>query len=147
MKKLLIAVCLLSFSSLGFADGIISKTSTHSVKDTLDKLEAIVTSKGFKVVARVNHAKAAEKSGQSLNPTEVLIFGNPKVGTSLMKSNQAIGLDLPIKVIAWKDEKGVVTIAYNDPAWMVSRYSINDRDEVVKKMTGALNKFTDAAAN
>jgi uncharacterized protein (DUF302 family) len=147
MKKLLIAIFLLSFSSLSYADGIISKTSAHSVKDTLDKLETIVTSKGFTVVARVNHAKAAEKSGQSLGPTEVLIFGNPKVGTALMKSNPAIGLDLPIKVIAWEDDKGVVTIAYNDPAWMVSRYGINDRDEVVKKMTGALKKFTDAAAN
>ncbi len=147
MKKILLTVCLLCFSSLSFADGIVSKTSTHSVKDTLDKLEAIVTAKGFAVVARVNHAKAAESVGQQLNPTEVLIFGNPKVGTALMKSNPAIGLGLPIKVIAWEDDKGVVTIAYNDPAWMVSRYGINDRDEVVKKMTGALMKFTDAAAN
>ena len=147
MKKLLITICLLGFSSLSFADGIVSHISTHSVKDTLDKLEAIVTSKGFKVVARVNHAKAAEQSGQSLNPTEVMIFGNPKVGTALMQSNQAIGLDLPIKVIAWEDDNGVVTIAYNDPAWMVSRYGITDRGEVVKKMTGALKKFTEAAAN
>ncbi len=147
MKKLLITICLLSFSSLSFADGIVSHISTHSVKDTLDKLEAIVTSKGFKVVARINHAKAAEQSGQSLNPTEVMIFGNPKVGTALMQSNQAIGLDLPIKVIAWEDDNGVVTIAYNDPAWMVSRYGITNRGEVVKKMTGALKKFTEAAAN
>ncbi len=147
MKKLLITICLLSFSSFSFASGIVTKTSTHSVKETLDKLEAIVTSKGFKIVARVNHAKAAEKSGQTLNPTEVLIFGNPKVGTALMKSNQAIGLDLPIKVIAWEDDNGVVTIAYNDPAWMVSRYGITDREKVVQKMTGALKKFTDAAAN
>ena len=147
MKKLVLTICLLCFSSLSFADGIVSKTSTHSVKDTLDKLETIVTAKGFTVVARVNHAKAAENVGQKLNPTEVLIFGNPKVGTALMQSNQAIGLDLPIKVIAWEDDKGVVTIAYNDPAWMVSRFGITDRDEVVKKMTGALMKFTDAAAN
>ena len=147
MKNILVTLCLLAFSGLSYADGIITKTSTHNVKDTLDKLESIVTGKGFKVVARVNHAKAAEMSGQSLNPTEVLIFGNPKVGTALMKSNQAIGLDLPIKVIAWEDDNGVVKIAYNDPSWMVSRYGIADRDEVVKKMTGALSKFTDAAAN
>ena len=147
MKNLLLSLCLLALSNLSYADGIISKTSNHSVKDTLDKLESIVTDKGFKVVARVNHARAAEKSGLNLNPTEVLIFGNPKVGTALMKSNQAIGLDLPIKVIVWEDDKGVVTIAYNDPSWMVSRHNIADRDEVVKKMTGALGKFTDAAAN
>ena len=147
MKKLLLAICLLAVSSISNAEGVISKTSTHSVKETLDKLETIVTAKGFKVVARVNHAKAAEMSGQSLNPTEVLIFGNPKVGTALMKSNQAIGLDLPVKVLVRENDEGVVTISYNDPAWMASRYDITDRPEVVKKMTGALGKFTDAAAN
>ncbi len=147
MKKLILSFCLLAISGLSYADGIINKTSTHSVKETLDKLETIVTAKGFKVVARVNHAKAAEMSGQSLNPTEVLVFGNPKVGTALMKSNQAIGLDLPVKVLVWENDEGVVTISYNDPAWMVSRYDITDRSEVVKKMTGALGKFTDAAAN
>lgn len=147
MKQILLALSILTLSGLSFADGVINKISTHSVKDTLDKLETIVTSKGFTVVARVDHAKAAEMAGLNLNPTEVLIFGNPKVGTALMNSNQAIGLDLPIKVLVWQDDKGIVTIAYNDPSWMVSRYGIDDRDEVVKKMTGALGKFTDAAAN
>lgn len=147
MNKLLLTLCFLSISSLSFAQGVINKTSTHSVKDTLDKLETIVTAKGFKVVARVNHAKAAEMSGQSLNPTEVLIFGNPKVGTALMQSNQAIGLDLPVKVLVWENDNGVVTISYNDPAWMAARHGIDDRVEVVNKMTGALGKFTDAAAN
>ena len=147
MKKILLSLSLLLITNLSFADpGVVTKTSANSVKETLDKLETIVTGKGFTVVARVNHAKAAEKNGLSLRPTEVLIFGNPKVGTKLMSSNQAIGLDLPVKVLVWEDEKGVVSISYNDPAWMVSRYSIDDRAKVVTKMTGALGKFTDAAA-
>ena len=147
MKKILLSLSLLLITNLSFADpGVVTKTSANSVKETLDKLETIVTGKGFTVVARVNHAKAAEKNGLSLRPTEVLIFGNPKVGTKLMSSNQAIGLDLPVKVLVWEDEKGVVSISYSDPAWMVSRYGINYREGVVKKMTGALGKFTDAAA-
>ena len=147
MKKILLSLSLLLITNLSFADpGVVTKTSANSVKETLDKLETIVTGKGFTVVARVNHAKAAEKNGLSLRPTEVLIFGNPKVGTKLMSSNQAIGLDLPVKVLVWEDEKGVVSISYSDPAWMASRYGISDREGVVKKMTGALGKFTDAAA-
>jgi len=147
MKKLLLGLSLLLIANLSFADsGVVTKTSANSVKETVDKLETIVSGKGFTVVARVNHAKAAENNGLSLRPTEVLIFGNPKVGTKLMSSNQAIGLDLPIKVLVWEDEKGVVSISYSDPAWMVSRYGISDREGVVKKMTGALGKFTDAAA-
>jgi uncharacterized protein (DUF302 family) len=147
MKKMILALSLLVISSMSYAQGLITRISTHSVEDTLNKLEMIVTGKGFSVVARVNHAKAAESTGQQLKPTEVLIFGNPKVGTALMKSNPAIGLDLPIKVLVWENDEGVVTIAYNDPAWMVSRYAIEDREAVVKKMTGALAKFTEAAAN
>lgn len=147
MKSILLSLSLLFIANVSFADpGIINKTSVNSVKETVDKLETIVSNKGFTVVARVNHSKAAEKNGLSLRPTEVLIFGNPKVGTKLMNSNQAIGLDLPIKVLVWEDEKGMVNMSYNDPAWMVSRYGISDREGVVKKMTGALGKFTDAAA-
>ena len=147
MNKLFLAISLFMFSSLSFADGLVTKTSTHSVKETIDKLESIVTSKGFKVVARVNHAMAAEKNDLELNPTEVLIFGNPQVGSKLMQSNQSIGLDLPIKVVAWEDSEGVVHITYNDPGWMVARHGISDKAEIVEKMTGALAKFTDAAAN
>lgn len=147
MKKILLTICLLTLPGLAFAEGIINKTSTHTVAQTLDKLETIVTSKGFKVVARVNHAKAAEMNGRHLRPTELLIFGNPKVGSALMESNPAAGLDLPVKVLAWENEQGAVTLSYNDPHWMAARYEIHDRDEIINKMSNALDKFTDAAAN
>lgn len=146
MKNLVFALTILLFSNFSFADTMITKTSNNSVAETLNKLEKIVAEKGFGIVARVNHAAAAEKSGLSLRPTEVLIFGNPKVGTALMSSNQTIGLDLPIKVLAWEDADGVVSISYNDPAWMVSRHGIDDKPQVVEKMSGALKNFTDAAA-
>lgn len=147
MKNLFVTLALCLSSTALFADGMITKTSTHSVKDTLDKLETIVTEKGFKIVARVDHAGSAEKNGFELRPTEVLIFGNPMVGSKLMQSNQSIGLDLPIKVVAWEDTEGVVHIGYNDPSWMVTRHNITDKAAVVEKMTGALGKFTDAATN
>ena len=62
-----------------------------------------------------------------------------------MQSNRRIGIDLPIKVLAWEDEKSVVWIAYNDPAYIKSRHAIADRDPVFGKMAGALGKLTDAA--
>jgi len=111
----------------------------------MDKLEKIVKDKGFNIAARVNHAAAAMKNGATLRPTEVLIFGNPKLGTLFMQSNQSIGIDLPIKVVVWEDDKGVVTLGYNDPAWLAKRHSITDREKPFAKMTGALKKITDAA--
>ncbi len=127
------------------AEGLITKTSSHSVKETMDKFENIVKDKGFNIAARVNHAAAAIQSGLTLRPTEVLIFGNPKLGTLLMQSNQTIGIDLPLKVLVWEDENGTVTLAYNDPAWLAERHGITDRAKVFAKMAGAMDTFSNAA--
>ena len=62
-----------------------------------------------------------------------------------MTSNPAIGLDLPLKAVAWQDNNGSVKLAYTDPAWLAKRYGIEDRDKVFKTMTGALAKFTNMA--
>ncbi len=147
MKVFIILITIFSFTCINVqaAEGLINKTSSYSVQKTMDRFEKIVKDKGFNVIARVNHTAAAKKSGSTLRPTELLIFGNPKLGTQLMLSNQTIGIDLPLKVLIWEDDKGVVTLSYNDPAWLQKRHDITDRDKAFAKMTGALNKFSDSA--
>jgi len=147
MKMFVIFATLFFFTSTAAlaAEGLINKTSSHSVRVTMDRFEKIVKEKGFNVIARVNHAAAAIKSGSTLRPTELLIFGNPKLGTQLMQSTQTIGIDLPLKVLVWEDEKGVVTLSYNDPAWLKHRHGISDKDKVFAKMTGAMDKFSNGA--
>jgi uncharacterized protein (DUF302 family) len=147
MKQIIIffTFFFITCTSVQAADGLISKTSSHSVKETMDRFERIVKEKGFNIAARVNHAAAAKKSGATLPPTEVLIFGNPKLGTRLMLSNPTIGIDLPIKILIWEDNNGTVTLAYNDPAWLAKRHGINDREKVFAKMAGALDSFSNAA--
>lgn len=76
-------------------DGLITIASRHSVKETLDRLEASLKAKGISVFARIDHAAGAKSVGMDLRPTEVLIFGNPKTGTPLMQASQTIGIDLP----------------------------------------------------
>lgn len=134
-------VILLS-SSLAYADsGLIKVKSPHSVSHTLDRFEEAVRSSAMTVFARVNHTKGAEKVNLELRPTELLIFGNPKVGTLLMQSRQSAGLDLPLKVLAWKAEDGTVWLAYNDPGYLAARHGITDKDAVVEKMRAALQKL------
>ena len=142
---LLFVAILLACSTVHAAEGMISKVSNHSVRKTMDQFEQIVKDRGFVVVARVNHAKSAIKSGISLRPTELLIFGNPKLGSLLMQSNQTIGIDLPLKVLVWEDEKGTVKLAYNDPAWLAQRHGIEDQDKSFAKMTYALAELSDLA--
>ena len=119
--------------------------SKYSVKQTLDRLSAILTKKGIRVMARVNHAAGAEAAGLKLAPMELLIFGNPKLGTPLIQSNGMIGLDLPMKVLAWRNADAKVKMAYTMPAALESRHGITDRDAIFGKMTKALAALTAAA--
>lgn len=127
------------------AEALVTKASPHTVAETLDRLTKILKSKGLTIFARVDHAAGAEKVGMKMLPTQLLIFGNPKAGTPLMMSNRTIGIDLPLKALAWKDKAGKVWLAYTSPAELKKRHNITDRDKVFGKITGALGKLTDAA--
>jgi uncharacterized protein (DUF302 family) len=129
------------------AEELAVKPSKHAVKETLDRLTAALKDKGITPVARVDHAAAAKADGLELRPTEVLLFGNPKLGTPLMQANRHVAIDLPMKVLVWEDEAGKVWIAYAKPESLKARYRIEGRDEVLKTMTGALETFTNGAAN
>jgi len=124
---------------------MITKKSSHSVKVTLDRLETALKQKGITVAVRWDHAGSAKKVGMPLRPMEVLIFGNPKLGTPLMQSNPHAGVDLPLKVLAWEDDKGQVWVGYTRPDALATRYDIRDRAEVIKKITGALDGLTNQA--
>ena len=129
-------------ASVAYADnGIISIRSSHDVKTTVDRLENILREKGMTVFTRINHAEAAQKIGKKLRPTELIIFGNPKVGTPLMQCGQSVALDLPQKALIWQDEAGQVWLSYNDPKYLANRHSIEECGEVIKKIEKALGNF------
>ncbi|TNG00580.1 MAG: DUF302 domain-containing protein [Gammaproteobacteria bacterium] len=117
---------------------MIKNISPHSVAETMDKLEAAIKEKGIPIVARVNHAAAAHKADLQLRPTEILIFGNPLLGTPLMQSSQSISLDLPLRIAVWEDESGTTKIAYHDPGIVTASHGITDKNEIVAKMTTVL---------
>lgn len=148
MKKILFVLAILAFgyqTSYATENGVISVKSELSVEQTMNKFEKILKSKGVTIFARVNHAKGAKSVGKNLRDTELLIFGNPKLGTPLLTSNQLIGLDLPLKALAWQDKQGDVWLSYNAPKYLAHRHSVDNRDKVIKKMTGILKKLTAVA--
>jgi len=112
---------------------------------TIDRLEGVLLKKGMTIFKRVNHTAGAEKAGLQLRPTELLIFGNPKVGTPLMLCSQVAALDLPQKALAYEDENGQVWLAYNDPIYMAKRHRTKDCDAAVQKVSHALAKFASAS--
>jgi uncharacterized protein (DUF302 family) len=100
----------------------------------------------MKVFARIDHAQGANESGLALRPTELLIFGNAKGGTPLMQSRQTIGIDLPLKALAFEDADGIVWLCYNDPAGLAARHGVAC-SEVTKAMAAALAAATNYAAS
>ncbi len=139
-----LALLLVSTAALAGSD-LVVKSSPHSVAQTLDRLEAVMKKKGITIFTRIDHAAGAMKVGVEMAPTQVLIFGSPKMGTPLMQSDRRIGIDLPLKVLAWRDDAGKVWVAYNNPSYLAARHGINDKQKVFAKMTGALNNLTNAA--
>ena len=142
---IVIAVMTMAGRTATAETALITKPSKHSVAETLDRLDAVLRKKGITIFARVDHAAGAEKAGLTLPPTELLIFGNPKLGTPLMTSNRGIAIDLPMKALAWQDAEGRVWLSYTDPARLKARWGIEGRDAVFDKMTGALDKLTGVA--
>lgn len=144
MRLAAVAVILSLFASSALAEKLVTIESKH--KESLDRLTAALDQRGIKPVARVDHAAGAKTVGMELPPTEILIFGNPKLGTPLMQANPEVGIDLPMKVLAWQDKAGKVWVAYTAPDALKARYDIADRDEVFKAMAAALQALTKAAS-
>ena len=111
-------------STANAADGLIAVKSPYMVKETLDRFEVNATQRGLKVFARVDHTAGAASVGKTLLPTEVLIFGGPQGGTPFMECAQSVGIDLPLKALAWQDGQGQVWLAYNDPAFLAQRHGV-----------------------
>jgi uncharacterized protein (DUF302 family) len=144
--KWLLLIALFFSLPLYAGDGVTSKKSSHNVQVSIDRLENALKQRGVVIVARVDHAGAAKKAEMALRPTQVLIFGNPKLGTPLMQSSQQIGLDLPLKILAWEDANGQTWLTYEDPHATATRHGVTDRAEVVNKMAGVLDAVTTEAA-
>jgi uncharacterized protein (DUF302 family) len=128
-------------------DGLITIASQHSVTATLNRLETSLKAKAITVFARIDHGGGARSLGTELRPTELLIFGDPRAGTPLMQANQTIGLDLPLKVLAWQDAEAKVWVTYTDIAWLARRHRLGpETAAAVSALATALAKLTEAAA-
>jgi uncharacterized protein (DUF302 family) len=147
MRKAWIAVLLGMVAVNAFAgeNGLISKSSRYSAPETMDRLVAVLQSKGMTVFARIDHAAEAEKAGLKMRPSQLLIFGNPKGGTPLMVAAPTVAIDLPLKALAWEDAGGKVRLSYNSAAWLKERHGIQGKDNAIAALEKALDAMTGKA--
>jgi len=147
MRKSILTFALLLSGLNAWAgpEGLVSKPSRYPVPETVNRLVTVLQSKGMTVFARIDHATEAEKAGLKMRPTQLLIFGNPKGGTSLMVAAPTAAIDLPLKALVWEDVDGKVWLAYNSPAYLKERHGIRGQDDAIQAVEKALDAMTGKA--
>ena len=148
MKKTILILLSILFIAIPVAasDGVINVPSAFNVEETADRMESILKEKGMTIFNRIKHSEGAGKVGIELRYTELIIFGNPKVGSPLMKCQQSVAIDLPQKALIWEDDKAKVWISYNDPRYLEKRHNISGCEEVLLKIEKALASTAKSAS-
>lgn len=147
MKRALIISlsALLLTSATALSQTLATVESRFAVKETSDRLAAELEKRGIRIAARIDHAAAAKAAGLEMPPTEVIMFGNPRLGTPLMLAQPLVAIELPMKMLIWQDVTGKVMIGYAPPSALKERYRITGQDEPLTAMDGALAGLAKAA--
>jgi uncharacterized protein (DUF302 family) len=112
------------------ADGIVNRRATDPVAVVVERLLAALDSRNIEVFAVVDHSGAAARVGQDLRDTKLVIFGNPAVGTGVIRAVPVMGLDLPLKILVWAGDGGQTNVTYNEPSFLARRYGISQPDQL-----------------
>jgi uncharacterized protein (DUF302 family) len=117
-------------------NGVVHLSSSHTVPETVSRLESLLHAKGLKIFCRVDHSGEAEKAGLAMRPTQLIIFGSPVAGTPLMVASPTLAIDLPLKALVWEDGAGKVWVSYNSSEYLKRRHNIPD--ELMKNIAGVV---------
>ena len=121
------------------ASGVITVFSAAPFDSTVARLERAITAKGLTIAAKIDHSAAAQKAGLTLRPTTLVIAGNPAAGTPLMQADQTMGVELPLRFLVWQGEDGRARVSYDPIKSIATRHSIGGRDELLGRMTAAID--------
>jgi uncharacterized protein (DUF302 family) len=125
------------------AEGLTTLPSNFGPKETVERRAAEIKARDMTMFARIDHQAAAAAVGLTLQPTEVVIFGNAKGGTPLMQAGQTAGIDLPLKALVWQEASGKTWLSYNDPRWIARRHGLGRE---AQKTVTAMAALLDAVA-
>lgn len=125
------------------ASALVTVASAHDHATTLTRAVAAIEERGFTLVHRVDHAAAAQTAGLTLEPSTVLVFGNPKGGTPLLQAAPTMALDLPLRVLVWQRD-GKAWVSYREPASVAQAHGAAEHP-VVPKLRAALEAIAAAA--
>jgi uncharacterized protein (DUF302 family) len=144
IKTVLVAAFLtvpVSFSRADEGDGIVRVKSAVAMPEAIARIKQDIAAKGIKFFDEIDQAKLAADTGIKLRPSTLLVFGNPPLGTQFITANPEAGLDWPVRLLVFEDEKGAVWTAYTDFNWIAHRHGITTRDAQFKMATSVVSSI------
>ena len=123
-------------------DGIVNVKSAHPIGETIRRLKQDIKDKGIMFFSEIDQSKLAADAGIKLSPSVLLVFGNPPLGTQFITSNPNAGLDWPVRLLVFENEKGEVWTAYTDFDWIARRHGITDREAQFKMASAVVASIT-----
>lgn len=120
-KPLATAATLILNASTAMADRI-NVASNTSVDQSVERLARAVEAAGARIFNAIDFARGNASVGETLRPTQVVIFGSPKIGAKTLK-----------RVQTWA--------TYDDPAAVAPTHGLAADDPAVLRMRAALEKF------
>jgi uncharacterized protein (DUF302 family) len=105
-------------------NGLVTLRARGTVDEVVHRIETLLTAKGVKLFAVIDHSGEAEKAGLTMPPTKLLIFGNPKAGTPLMLASPGIAIDLPLKLLVAQTGSDETVISYNASDYLMRRHNL-----------------------
>jgi uncharacterized protein (DUF302 family) len=106
------------------SDGVITKLSSKSVAQTIDRLTGVLGERGFTLFRVIDHSGTAERAGVQMPDSKLVLFGKPAVGAAVMVAAPLAGLEFPLKVLVWEDRSGAVSVSYNSPGFLAERHHL-----------------------
>ena len=123
-------------------DGIVRVKSSYNFQETIARLKKDIAAKGIRFFSEIDQTELAAEAGIKLNPSTLLVFGNPPLGTQFMTANPKAGLDWPVRLLVIQDSAGAVWTVYTDFAWIAARHGIVNRTEQFKMASMVIASIT-----
>jgi uncharacterized protein (DUF302 family) len=125
---------------------MITIDSAYPYEETYQRLMSAINARGLTLFASIDHSGGARDFGLELADEAVLVFGHPRTGTPLMRSDPRVGIELPLRLLVWAQEDRV-RVGYTDPREWEDAYAVAEHRQILEAMAMLLDTLAREVAD